>query len=56
MEDVDAGLAEDAELASLGVAGDETADGVLAEVALLRDAADLEVGGCGGDVGVEAGG
>ena len=55
LEDVDTGFAEEAELAAFGVTDDELADGGFGEVALVRDAGDLEVGGGGCDVGIEAG-
>ena len=43
-EDVDAGFAEEAKLAALGVLLDEAADGVGGQVALAGDAVELEAG------------
>src|ERR1035437_4119898 len=55
-EDVDAGFAEQAQLAGGDVPLDELADLGFAEVAGLGDAGSLEGCGVRGDVGVEAGG
>ena len=46
-EHVDAGFAEEAELAAFGVMGDELAYGGFSEVALVGYARHLEVGGGG---------
>jgi len=54
VEDVDAGLAEEAELALRRVLVDEVVEGGFGEVAGVGDARDLVVG-CGRrDVGIEA--
>ena len=54
-KDVDAGLAENAELTARGVLRDELADAVFRDAAGFGDAGNLEIGGVGGDVRVEAG-
>ncbi len=55
VEDVDAGFAEEAELALGGVLIDEVGDGGCGELAGVCDAGGLVVGGGGGDVGIETG-
>ena len=55
VEDVDAGFAEEAELALGGGVVDEVGEGGFGEVTGVRYARDLVVGRGGGDVGVEAG-
>jgi len=55
VEGVDAGFAEEAELALGGVVVDEVDEGGFGEVAGVGDAGDLVVGRGGRDVGIEAG-
>ena len=54
-EDVDAGFAEEAELAGLGMRFDEGAELGFGEAAQGGDAGDLVFSGGGGDVGIETG-
>ena len=54
-EDADARLAEEAELASEGVFRDELTCFGFGDVALAGDARNLELGGGGGDFGIETG-
>ena len=53
-QDVDAGLAEEAELAGFGVFGDERIDVGFAHVAFASDARGLKRRGLGRDVRIEA--
>ncbi len=55
-EDVDAGFAEDVEVAVVGVGGDEGGDGGGREAAGFGNAGDLELGVGQADVGIEAAG
>ena len=50
---IDARLAENSESAALDVIRDEPADVIFRQVARLRNARHLEIGGFGRDVGVE---
>lgn len=54
-QNVDAGFAEQAEIALGGVLLDQIAEGGFPQSAFMGDAGDLKIGGGRGDVGIEAG-